>query len=720
MADILYPDLSGNGKGVLDIAGPIGTQGGVGATGLGAVQGASGIINVNKRGEYYAMGWNGVTTKESYTLSTIQNEQFSPEYYTTLRGQKNSVTTDGTPYPRYGFTFLVQHNMVVGDRIEVTGASDAGYNGTRSVYSVVDEFTIQVDYGGAVLGSSAGIKVAAYGAVINSTDEAIRYSFPRETATFAGTLNWTRNGIQIRDAVRSYDLGGGRFSYEFLCLSDTMELIFYSAGSFEVWVDGSALSIAPFTMSGGYPLTYNKFQFTGKRVRHIRVQVEGTNAVGVAVRTRSDILPVTGPRRLRVATLSDSFGENTGASAPKFGFLAQLCRRQDWDLYNLSVGGTGINTDGGGAFGKKKYIDRIYELVAADPDIVILDNSLNSTPGLTRADCDAVITAIRTCVPHARIIGFGRRHPNYLPTTTTLNDDVTFRAACVANSISFLDGGIGAHGLPQWLTLANQNTYYNGVQAALTAVLTANALTLVTVNNAGDGYDFFKTYPITITGGGGAGATVTPNWNSEVTAVQVLAGGFGYTVAPTVVIECGATAISNRNATTTLTDITVTNGGGSYVTTPIVTITGGGGGIGAAATAIISNGRVVGVTVTAGGTGYTSDPTITISESTTKATGTVVISGGKVTSINITSAGSFYKSIPRIRFVPDASGGQGAIAVAHVSNKLSSVTVTAGGAGYTSLPTISIGHPTNNDVTHPKSMGHMMLAERYGIQLDSI
>lgn len=719
MASILYPDLSGNGKGVLDLPQPMGTQGEIGATGLGAVQGASAIINANKRGEPYAMGWGGITTKETYTRTVTQSEQFASEYYTTLRGPKYSVTTDGTPYPRFAFTYPVPHNLIAGDRIEVTGASDVGYNGTRIVYSVIDDLTIYVDYGGAVLGSSAGIRVANFGTVFNATDEIIRYSFPREGMNVAASQNWGRGAQFVRDSVRAYDFAGGRFTYEFMIRDDQVELMFPSGGSFDVWVDGSLLSLTSFTMSGGYPLTFNKFVFGSKRLKHIRVQCENTQCAGIAVRERTNLFSVTGPRKLRAAFLSDSFGEGIGGTTPKFGFLALLCQRQGWDLANLSVGGTGINTDGGGSLGKKKYIDRVSELQAYDPDIVVIDNSINSIGTLALLDCADLITAIKIAAPHARIIGFGRRWPTYLPTPATLSDDVTFRAACLLNSVSFVDGGIGAHGLAPWLTLNNQNTYYNGVQATATSALTGAVVTGTTITNIGDGYDFFGSYPVTVTGGGGTGAAITANWNTEVTSVQVLNGGFGYTVAPTVVIESGATGVVNRDGATAISSVTITNSGGGYTTPPVVTFTGGAG-AGAAATAVLSNGRVVAVTVTNAGAGYTSDPTVTISESTTKATGTALISGGKVTGVTITSKGSFYNSIPRVRFVPDVTGGQGAIAVAHVTNKLNSLTITNGGTGYTTAPTITIGHPTGGDPTHPKNMGHIMLAERYGAGVDNL
>ena len=63
---------------------------------------------------------------------------------------------------------------------------------------------------------------------------------------------------------------------------------------------------------------------------------------------------------------------------------------------------------------------------------------------------------------------------------------------------------------------------------------------------------------------------------------------------------------------TTIKDLTLTNGGSGYTAAPTVAITGGGGS-GATATATIANGSVSGFTITNAGSGYTSLPTVTIS-----------------------------------------------------------------------------------------------------------
>jgi hypothetical protein len=696
----------------------------VGAKGDPGASGTAGLnawLNANKRGESYATGWLGMTTRESYVYSQgAPAEGTAPDYLTYLRGPTYAATSDTAPYPRVSFTQAVPHGLATGDRVVVSGFADAGYNGTKAVYAVVDDTTFQIDYGGAVLTNGQTGKVQAYGTVFNALDSAIRYSWPREALHANGTAaSFVRNFSAVEGPLLTYPLGGVRLYAEWLWDDEVIEIVTGGTqGSFQLWVDGNLLTLTPFSASGGYPLTFHKIQLGKRKVRRMRAHLNVPLAA-LAGKHKSALVPLSGLRRLRVAFLSDSFGEATGAANQSLGYLHLICERQGWDLINLSVGSTGINTDGGGAFGKKKYVDRLSDLAKADADVVVVCNSINSNP-LTTADCAGLFDGIIATAPHARIIGFGRVWVNEAPSAQTLADDAVFKAACAAYGIPFIDGGIGTTpGAPIWVTATNKATYYNGTQATATATVAAGGVTGGAVVNPGVGYDFFNTPLPVLSGGGGTGGALTPVWNAEVTSLQVLNGGFGYTVTPTVVLECGASAVVSRDGGTTVNSVAVTDGGGGYLVPPAVTFTGGGG-TGAAGVAVIDNGRVIRVNITNTGSGYTSDPTVVFSESTTKATATAQIADGKVTGLVITSPGSFYTSIPRVRFVPDASGGQGAVAVAHCSKKLSSLTVGAAGSGYSSAPSVTIAHPTGGDVTHPKTSGHMMLAEFFGQGLEDL
>lgn len=81
----------------------------------------------------------------------------------------------------------------------------------------------------------------------------------------------------------------------------------------------------------------------------------------------------------------------------------------------------------------------------------------------------------------------------------------------------------------------------------------------------------------------------------QVRAINLTAGGTGYTSAPTVVIDAPPAGGVQATATavltgTVVTSIVITNPGAGYVTVPLVTFTGGAG-TGAAATTSIKRGK---------------------------------------------------------------------------------------------------------------------------------
>ncbi len=80
-----------------------------------------------------------------------------------------------------------------------------------------------------------------------------------------------------------------------------------------------------------------------------------------------------------------------------------------------------------------------------------------------------------------------------------------------------------------------------GAGAAATATVASGAVTGIAVTAPGAGYTRGAT--VTLTGGGGTGATAVPIINEQtgaITGVRVTAGGSGYTSAPTVAFVVGS------------------------------------------------------------------------------------------------------------------------------------------------------------------------------------
>jgi predicted outer membrane repeat protein len=79
------------------------------------------------------------------------------------------------------------------------------------------------------------------------------------------------------------------------------------------------------------------------------------------------------------------------------------------------------------------------------------------------------------------------------------------------------------------------------------------------------------------------------------------------------ILTAGTYAITLAPTNTNVVNTVITAGGTGFTSAPTVTFTGGGG-TGAAGTALIANGAVVGIRITNAGTGYTTVPTITFTD----------------------------------------------------------------------------------------------------------
>jgi len=226
------------------------------------------------------------------------------------------------------------------------------------------------------------------------------------------------------------------------------------------------------------------------------------------------------------------------------------------------------------------------------------------------------------------------------------------------------------------------------------------------------------------------GGSSSANCNAQnVISATVTSGGSGYTSAPTVSITggggTGATATAVLTGTT-VTGIIITNPGNSnYTSTPTIGFSGGGG-TGAAATAVVgvacttlgtltagtTNTRNIAFSIAAGAAAVSTD-TATINASNaasasatfdvTKQSNTCATSiyywrstRGNVSTastyavgyVNITSAGTLYSSAPAVSFTGGGGSGAAGTAVGNATGGVAGVNVTNGGSGYSTAPTV--------------------------------
>jgi hypothetical protein len=179
----------------------------------------------------------------------------------------------------------------------------------------------------------------------------------------------------------------------------------------------------------------------------------------------------------------------------------------------------------------------------------------------------------------------------------------------VGSSITALHVVEGGRGftVPPTISFVSTNNLENPTvtHATATATVAGGQISSITVNTAGIGY---TTAPQVI-------ITPDPADNDKIGFIDILDPGTGYTTAPTVTITGGggagaaATAVVHQGR---VIAIEVTNAGAGYTSTPTVTLTGGGG-VGAAATAQLgAGGAIVVAQLNNSAFGYRTAPNISI------------------------------------------------------------------------------------------------------------
>jgi FtsP/CotA-like multicopper oxidase with cupredoxin domain len=244
-------------------------------------------------------------------------------------------------------------------------------------------------------------------------------------------------------------------------------------------------------------------------------------------------------------------------------------------------------------------------------------------------------------------------------------------------------------------------TLTGGGGTGATAVATVNPLTgaieKIDVTNPGSNYTSAPTVgftnPINTEGGPGTGASATAivDYSGVVTGVAVSPGGTGYT-APTATFDGGSAVVQAAGTVYGGVDaVTIANGGSGY-TFPTVEfgLPDGANGVQAQGHATMdANGTITGVIVNNSGSGYSAPPMVTIHNGTasdpiagaTLATATTTLT---IQAVTLTSFGTGYTSAPTV-IISDPKG-TGAVATAEVSisgtGVVTSINVDSAGSGY--------------------------------------
>jgi hypothetical protein len=235
-------------------------------------------------------------------------------------------------------------------------------------------------------------------------------------------------------------------------------------------------------------------------------------------------------------------------------------------------------------------------------------------------------------------------------------------------------------------SLTDCHTYTNGGGGLATLNLVMGISTIPIVS---PGVDYIPPLSISIQGGGGSGATATPNiMAGGIQSITVTNPGSNYTGPPTVTFNTGTDGTAKATLQPTGVQSVVLNyAGDSYTSVPAINFVAQGSGAVAGQVYL----KVVQVVLRNPGLKYTVGDNLLVAGGTGPANAIIQVTGinssGSIQSYNIISNGK-YTAVPTL-LSNNVFGGTGNSAIFDLQMGLESITVTAGG-NYTIAPTVVI------------------------------
>jgi len=212
------------------------------------------------------------------------------------------------------------------------------------------------------------------------------------------------------------NVGGGKtangFAVEFVTDADKVEVRMLkgtSSRGLMIEVDGQRIQAAPiaYPVEAGSTL-YVLLTFPDSRPRRIRAEgAEYGGLRAVAVHPTRLIWPAAASNadKLTMAVVGDSLTAQIGATLPNGGWAATAGKLLGIrDVWMVAHPGTGFTTAGasdGTTYGDAR---RIADVVASNPDLVILNATGNDPSGTVRAPALAAMQAYRAALPGVPII----------------------------------------------------------------------------------------------------------------------------------------------------------------------------------------------------------------------------------------------------------------------------------------------------------------------------
>jgi len=243
-----------------------------------------------------------------------------------------------------------------------------------------------------------------------------RTIFTSSGVTFYGPSASGTEGVN--QAIVSFDFDGTAF-----------DLCDRAGGRWTIFADGEFVQSGFYTLTsaGGFAAVRLGVTFPGRVSKRIVCYGQSFGFAGVATDRNSSIAAVALDQQIKVAALTNSYGQAIAGNSVCGQFLECLFRMVDKEispLFTLSAGGgSGFITGGSGL---KTFQDagRLACITNSNPDLVIVADPYNDgTTGLT-AGCTAVFAALRAALPNAVIVSMS----TFTPQTSSYGSGVAKHA----------------------------------------------------------------------------------------------------------------------------------------------------------------------------------------------------------------------------------------------------------------------------------------------------
>jgi lysophospholipase L1-like esterase len=187
------------------------------------------------------------------------------------------------------------------------------------------------------------------------------------------------------------------------------------------------------------------------------------------------------PPKVIVTFVGDSFTAGAGSTDPSLRWVTRTASAMKWDEVNLGLGGTGYNStataEACGLAYCETYGERIDDVVAANPSIVVVAGGLNDQFSKAAAITEAVgdfYAELRAQLPEAQIVAISPVWRDGNPPPIIADIQTAVRTSATANGAEYLD--IGQPLADRTNVLASDGAHPNDAGHGLIADATVAAL----------------------------------------------------------------------------------------------------------------------------------------------------------------------------------------------------------------------------------------------------